>query len=127
MAQADSLKLKIQLLCGEEIAMGPGKADLLDAIVAHGSISGAARAMDMSYRRAWLLVDAMNRCWREPLVETSPGRAKGGGARLSDAGRRVLDRYRALQAALDSTAHGDLLEGLNGELRREPKVRAAEA
>lgn len=127
MAEADSLKLKIQLLCGDEIAMGPGKADLLDAIAAEGSISGAARAMDMSYRRAWLLVDAMNRCWREPLVETSPGRAKGGGARLSDAGRRVLESYRALQAALDSTAHGDLLAGLNAELRQEPKTRATEA
>ncbi|WP_184248471.1 winged helix-turn-helix domain-containing protein [Novosphingobium chloroacetimidivorans] len=127
MAEADSLKLKIQLLCGEEIAMGPGKADLLDAIVAQGSISGAARAMDMRYRRAWLLVDAMNRCWREPLVETSPGRAKSGDARLSDAGRRVLDRYRALQAALDNTAHGDLLAGLNAELRREPQTPAIKA
>ncbi|VWX54466.1 winged helix-turn-helix domain-containing protein [Novosphingobium sp. 9U] len=127
MAKADSLKLKIQLLCGDEIAMGPGKADLLDAIAAQGSISGAARAMDMSYRRAWLLVDAMNRCWREPLVETSPGRAKGGGARLSPAGRRVLDGYRALQATLDSTAHGDLLADLNSELRQEPKARAADA
>lgn len=127
MADADSLKLKIQLLCGNEIAMGPGKADLLDAIALHGSISAAARAMDMSYRRAWLLVDAMNRSWREPLVETSPGRAKGGGARLSDAGRRVLERYRALQAALSETAHGALLQGLDAELRSTPKVRAAAA
>lgn len=126
MAEADSLKLKIQLLCGDEIAMGPGKADLLEAIVAQGSISGAARAMDMSYRRAWLLVDAMNRCWREPLVETSPGRGKGGGARLSAAGRRVLERYRALQAALDNTAHGGLLAGLNADLRAQPKTRATD-
>lgn len=121
-----TLKLKIQLLCGEEIAMGPGKADLLEAIAAHGSISAAARAMNMSYRRAWLLVDAMNRCWSSPLVETSPGRAKGSGARLSEAGRRVLDHYRRLQSALDATAHGDLLAGLAAELRSRPKVHAAD-
>jgi molybdate transport system regulatory protein len=126
MAADDTLKLKIQLLCGGEIAMGPGKADLLDAIVAHGSISAAARAMDMSYRRAWLLVDAMNRCWSAPLVETSPGRAKSSGARLSDAGVRVLDRYRRLQDALSATAHGDLLEGLSQELRAQPKAHAAD-
>ena len=126
MPDTDTLKLKIQLLCGDEIAMGPGKADLLDAIAAHGSISAAARAMDMSYRRAWLLVDAMNRCWREPLVETSPGRANGSGARLSEAGCRVLERYRALQDAVSGTAHGALLEGLNAELRGEPKARASQ-
>ncbi|MFY8195818.1 MAG: winged helix-turn-helix domain-containing protein, partial [Novosphingobium sp.] len=65
-----AVKVKIQFCCGDEIAMGPGKADLLEAIAREGSISAAARAMDMSYRRAWLLVDTMNRCWQEPLVET---------------------------------------------------------
>ena len=94
------LKIKIQLYCGDEIAMGPGKADLLDAIARHGSISAAARALGMSYRRAWLLVDAMNRCWRDPLVETSPGSTGGGGARVSELGREVLGRYRGLQAGV---------------------------
>lgn len=71
------LKLKLQILCGDAIAMGPGKADLLEAIAAEGSISGAGRKLGMSYRRAWQLVDLMNRCWSAPLVETSPeiGRA----------------------------------------------------
>lgn len=92
------LKIKIQLYCGDEIAIGPGKADLLEAIRAQGSISAAARAMGMSYRRAWLLVDAMNRCWQAPLVETSPGSAHGGGARVTPAGEEVLAHYRALQA-----------------------------
>ena len=67
------LKIKLQILCGDEIAMGPGKADLIEAIAAHGSISAAARAIGMSYRRAWLLVDTLNRCWNEPIVETAPG------------------------------------------------------
>lgn len=120
-----AVKLKIQLLCGDEIAMGPGKADLLDAIAAHGSISAAARAMDMSYRRAWLLVDAMNRCWNTPLVETSPGRGNGGGARLSETGTRVLSRYREVQQALADTAHGASLDDLGAQLRTKPKPRAA--
>lgn len=98
------LKLKVQLYCGDEIAMGPGKADLLDAIAQSGSISGAGRAMGMSYRRAWLLVDAMNRCWKQPLVETSPGSAHGGGARVSAFGESVLAQYRALQAGIDAAA-----------------------
>jgi molybdate transport system regulatory protein len=66
--------------------------------------------MGMSYRRAWLLVDAMNRCWREPLVETSPGSAHGGGARLTAFGETVLRRFRSLQAAVDDAAQcGDSL------------------
>ncbi len=77
--------------------MGPGKADLLDAIAREGSISGAARELGMSYRRAWLLVDAMNRCWREALVETSPGGSARGGARITPYGRGILQLYRSLQ------------------------------
>ena len=86
--------------------MGPGKADLLDAIAAHGSISAAGRAMGMSYRRAWLLVDTMNRCWKEPLVATTPGSAHGGGARITTSGTAILTHYRALQAWLDGAAAG---------------------
>ena len=96
------IKLKVQLFCGEEIAMGPGKADLIEAIRAQGSISAAARAMGMSYRRAWLLVDTMNRCWREPLIETVPGAAHAG-ARVTGLGERVLADYRGLQQRLAAT------------------------
>ena len=71
MANSSYLKITIQLYCGEEIAMGPGKADLLDTIMREGSISAAGRAMGMSYRRTWLLVDTMNRCWVE-LSSASP-------------------------------------------------------
>ena len=108
------LKLKAQILCGDEIAMGPGKAALLDAIAREGSISAAGRAMGMSYRRAWLLVDVMNRCWSAPLVEASAGGAKGGGARLTDTGRAVLARYRELEEQVAASARqgGDALAGL---------------
>jgi molybdate transport system regulatory protein len=84
--------------------MGPGKADLLEAIGREGSISGAGRAMEMSYRRAWLLVDTMNRCWREPLVETTPGSAHGGGARVTPFGQVVLRHYRKLQERLSASS-----------------------
>ena len=96
MTRPSPLKLKIQIMCGDEIAMGPGKADLLDAIAAHRSISAAGRAMGMSYRRTWLLVDAMNRCWQAPLVATVPGNQKAG-AQLTALGEQILSHYRQLQ------------------------------
>lgn len=120
-----ALKIKLQVFCGDEIAMGPGKADLLDAIGREGSISAAARAMGMSYRRAWLLVDAMNRCWREPMVATMPGGAGKGGARITPFGQTVLDRYRAMQAsagALTETVWPALASDLLDQARTRQKV-----
>ena len=97
-AARSPLRIKLQIYCGDEIAMGPGKAELLDAIDREHSISGAARTLGMSYRRAWMLVDTMNRCWREPLVTTAPGgAAHGGGARVTPFGVQVREGYRALQ------------------------------
>lgn len=117
-----SLKVSIRLYCGDQIAMGPGKADLLAAIKVHGSISAAGRAMGMSYRRAWLLVDTMNRCWQEPLVATVPGSAHGGGARLTAFGEDILLHYRGLQTDLDAAASGANRAALDEALRQEPKV-----
>ncbi len=125
-AAPSPLKLKLQILCGDAIAMGPGKADLLEAIAAEGSISGAGRRLGMSYRRAWQLVDLMNRCWAAPLVETSPGSARGGGARLSHEGADVLAAYRALQAALEGHAAGAELASLESKLRTRPLRSQAE-
>jgi len=103
--------VKVRVRHGDEIAMGPGKADLLDAIATTGSISGAARSMNMSYRRAWLLVDVMNRAFREPLVRSSAGGAQGGGAEVTDAGRTVLAAFRAMELASAAAvqAHVDSL------------------
>lgn len=80
---------------GEDVALGPGKADLLEAIGRAGSISGAARELGMSYRRAWLLADAMNHSFRRPLVATSTRRRQG--ARLTEDGRAVLELYRRVE------------------------------
>jgi molybdate transport system regulatory protein len=126
-ADGPALKVKLQLLCGGEIAMGPGKADLLEAIAREGSISGAGRAMGMSYRRAWLLVDAMNRCWREPLVATTPGGATKGGARLTPLGEQVLQRYRSLVDAAGRAAAGGDWSALQELMRRAPKTHQSDA
>jgi molybdate transport system regulatory protein len=117
----DGLSLKARLYCGEEVAMGPGKADLLDAIARQGSISAAGRALGMSYRRTWLLVDTMNRCWSSPLVETTAGGSAGGGARLSDLGREVLDRYRALERRVEAAARGEDWDVLKDAMLSAPK------
>lgn len=114
------LKLKVQLFCGDAPAMGPGKADLMEAIDASGSISAAGRALGMSYRRAWLLVDEMNRCWTERLVETRSGGGEASGARLTPAGRKVLSAYRQLEAGLGDAAHGEPLAILTEMMRPQP-------
>ncbi|MDY7539891.1 LysR family transcriptional regulator [Undibacterium sp. RTI2.1] len=106
---ATKIALKLRLLCDDEIAMGPGKADLLEAIGQNGSISAAARTMNMSYRRAWMLVDVMNRNFREPLVHSSVGGSQGGGAQLTEAGARVLVNFRAMEAAATVAAEKHLL------------------
>ena len=121
MTDAAALQIRIRIYCGDEIAMGPGKAGLLEAIREHGSISAAGRVLGMSYRRAWLLVDAMNRCWNEPLVDTFPGGANGHGARISALGEEILRHYRQLQAQVDGAAQGTFAE-LAGALRTRPKA-----
>ena len=98
------LKLTLRLMQGEEIALGPGKAELLEAIRREGSISAAGKSMAMSYRRAWMLVDVMNRSFKSPLVETAKGGSHGGGARLSPLGAEVLAHYRAMDAAAKQVA-----------------------
>jgi len=122
MTSAHSLKIKVQIYCGDEIAMGPGKADLLEAIKVEGSISGAGRRLGMSYRRTWLLVDAMNRCWAQPLVGTAAGGSHGGGAQVTALGERVLAHYRALQAAGQGLDQGPDWQALAPTLRSEPKA-----
>ena len=92
---------KFRVMYGNEIAIGPGKAELLEAIAATGSIAESARRLGMSYRRAWLLVDTMNRCFREPVVASATGGAGGGGARMTPFGDRVLAAYRDMERAVD--------------------------
>lgn len=93
------LSLRLKLVLKPNIAVGPGKADLLEAIRDTGSIAAAGRKLGMSYRRAWLLVETMNACFRLPVVETSKGGPKGGKATLTPTGERVLGLYRSIEAS----------------------------
>jgi len=90
-------RLRLRLLFGPGAMFGPGKADLLEAIERTGSIAAAGRAMSMSYRRAWALVETMNGLFRAPLVMSDRGGAGGGGAQLTPLGAEVLARYRRLE------------------------------
>jgi molybdate transport system regulatory protein len=89
------LWLRIEL--GDGHRLGPGKVQLLERIDEHGSISAAGRSMQMSYRRAWLLVESINACFREPAVLTQQGGSLGGGAVLTDLGREIVRRYREIE------------------------------
>ncbi len=91
------LRPQLRISFRKSIAMGPGKADLLDAIAESGSISAAARKLGMSYRRAWVLVDTMNASFKSPLVETLTGGAQGGGAQVTELGHDVVRRYRQME------------------------------
>jgi molybdate transport system regulatory protein len=93
-----SIDLGLRIHLGDQIAIGPGKADLLESIRRTGSISAAGREMGMSYKHTWLLVDSMNSCFRGALVQASKGGKKGGGAALTSLGIEVLTCYRHMQA-----------------------------
>jgi molybdate transport system regulatory protein len=110
----ERLEPRIRILLGSSIAIGPGKAALLEAIGDTGSIAAAGRRMGMSYRRAWLLTKTMNACFRGPLIETAKGGIGGGGARLTVMGREVLALYRAMEdhAATAVIADMERLRGL---------------
>lgn len=89
-------------------AMGPGKAELIERIARSGSISAAARAMGMSYRRAWQLVEALNAAYKEPVVVTAVGGEHGGGARVTPYGRRLAARFRAMEDKASAAIAADL-------------------
>lgn len=110
------VKLRLQVMSAETSAMGPGKAAVLEAIIATGSISAAGRALQMSYKRCWALVDEMNRCWKTPLVTATRG-GPAQGACLTEEGRLVLDAFRDLERRLsnatrDDPAYGTLVDNL---------------
>ena len=100
--------LTLRVLGRNSAAMGPGKAELVERIAATGSISAAARAMGMSYRRAWQLVEALNRSYKEPVISTAIGGERGGGARVTPFGRQVLKAFRAMERKASRAIEADL-------------------
>jgi molybdate transport system regulatory protein len=110
-------RIHLRVALDEDVALGPGKADLLAHVAETGSIAAAARAMNMSYRRAWLLLAELNNCFRSPLVETAKGGKGGGGsAVLTPMGKTVLKRYQAMVAKTQKAISADLA-ALAGDLR----------
>jgi molybdate transport system regulatory protein len=103
-----SVRLRIVLAPG--VALGPGKADLLAGVERHGSIAAAGRAMGMSYQRAWSLIVELNAMFELPLVAVSRGGAGRGGATLTETGRAVLQRYRAIEASTASICKKEIKE-----------------
>ncbi len=93
-----SLSPRFRILREKEIAFGPGKAELLRLVAETGSIGEAAKRMDMSYMRAWSLIQTMNACFKEPLIAAVRGGHERGGAELTATGQRVLKLYRQMEA-----------------------------
>jgi molybdate transport system regulatory protein len=120
----DTPKLTLRVDLGSGRALGPGKVRLLEAIEKTGSISQAGRMLGMSYRRAWLLVDDMNNCFREAVIAAQPGGAHGGGATLTPFGQQLVERYRAIETdALVATRKH--LHDLEAALKGPRSQRAA--
>ncbi len=103
-------RLTLRVDLGGDRAIGPGKIRLLEAIRDTGSITKAGIALGMSYRRAWLLVDDMNNCFREPVVAAQAGGSHGGGAALTPFGTRLIDQYRAIEVEAHSATASRLRE-----------------
>ena len=101
-------RLTLRLDFGHGRSIGHGKVQLLEAVRDHGSISAAGRSMRMSYRRAWLLIDELNRLFETPVVATKHGGSAGGGAELTPLGHRVVEHYRSIERKADEAASAEL-------------------
>jgi molybdate transport system regulatory protein len=109
--------LTLRVDFGPGRSIGPGKVRLLEAIDRTGSISQAGRSLGMSYRRAWLLIDDMNQCFRHAVVNAKPGGSQGGGAMLTEFGGELVRDYRAIETAASVVAK-KRLRGLEAALRK---------
>ena len=114
--------LTLRVLGGRGPAMGPGKAELIARIGQTGSISAAARAMGMSYRRAWQLVEALNDTFSKPVVTTAIGGRQGGGARVTEFGERLVRQFRAMEEKASKAIAADV-QRFAGHLRKAKKHR----
>ena len=114
-------RIRLHIHVGAEHSLGPGKAALLEAISVTGSISAAARSLEMAYRHAWELVDDLNAGFAPGVVETAAGGRDGGGARLTDFGEELLARFRAMEATAQAAIAPDLAKLASRIARRRPR------
>ncbi len=95
---------RFRIYSGDTPAIGPGKIALLEAIIEHGSIRAAAKSIGMSYNRAWLLIEEMNKSFKSPVIEAIAGGSKGGGSHVTEVGHVLIQEYRAIESdALKAT------------------------
>jgi molybdate transport system regulatory protein len=102
------VQFRLRIYRDDSIAIGPGKIALLEAIAETGSISAAGRQLGMSYRRAWMLIDEMNRALSSPAVTTAAGGAHGGGTALTPVGEQIVQHYRAIESTARVAAAADI-------------------
>ena len=115
--RAPVLRFRMRVTDGEKIAVGPGKIALLEAIANTGSIIAAAKSLEMSYRRAWLLLDELNQSLQRPAVNSAKGGLQGGGSSLTDAGRQLITLYRRIEKRAEAACRDDIVQ-LMGMLAR---------
>jgi molybdate transport system regulatory protein len=114
--------IAIRIRLGEKGLLGPGKVRLMELIGEHGSIAAAGRAMGMSYRRAWMLVDELNGLFVEPVIMKQTGGVHGGGAALTEFGRDVIARFRGIEETIAEAAAADI-EKLQGASKAKKPAR----
>jgi len=102
------VRFRMRIMTGDTIAIGPGKILLLEAIRQTGSLTAAARHIDMSYRRAWILVDELNRALKKPAVESAKGGDRGGGSVLTPVGLRLVEQYRRIETAANAGCRNEI-------------------
>jgi molybdate transport system regulatory protein len=103
-------RFRMRINAGDVIAIGPGKISLLEAIEETGSITAAAKHLDMSYRRAWLLLDELNRCLRKPAVDSAKGGTHGGGSEVTATGRQIIALYRSVEETASKACQADIAQ-----------------
>lgn len=106
--RAPELRFRIRITAGDVIAVGPGKIALLEAIDKTGSITAAAKSLDMSYRRAWILLDELNRSLHHAAVDSAKGGSAGGGSVLTDSGRELVTLYRTIESKATVACRADI-------------------
>lgn len=101
-------RFRLRITSGDVNVIGPGKISLLEAISETGSITSAAKSLEMSYRRAWMLLDELNRSLRKPAVDSAKGGQNGGGSELTEVGRQLIESYRRIEETASSACASDI-------------------